>query len=46
MGRKKPKPRKRKQAGLAEEKGLNFILGVISGLVANLITELVRKLLS
>ena len=46
MGRKKPKPRKRKQAGLAEEKVISFILGVISGLVANLITAAVQKLLS
>lgn len=46
MGRKKPKPRKRKQAGLAKEKGISFFLGVVSGLIANLITELVRKLLS
>ena len=39
------KPRRRKPTGRPKEKATDFILGVISGLTANLITSLVQKLL-
>ena len=42
---KKKKPRRQKPTGRPKEKALDFILGVISGLTANLITSLVQKLL-
>lgn len=41
---KREKPRRPKPTGRPKEKALDFILGVISGLAANLITSLVQKL--
>lgn len=46
MGKKKAKPRKRKQARQSNDKVTSFILGVVGSLVASLIESLVRKLLS
>lgn len=46
MGLRIRKPRKPKHAGRPSEVWLNLILGVISGLIANLITALVQKLFS
>lgn len=43
---KREKPRRPKPTGRPKEKALDFILGVISGLAANLITSLVQKLLN
>jgi len=45
MGKKKTKPRKRKQAGQSKELAVSFLLGVVGSLVASLIESLVRKLL-
>lgn len=41
---KREKPRRRRPTGRAKEKLKGFLLGVISGLAANLITSLVQKL--
>lgn len=45
MGKAKKKPRRPKPTRQFKEKVAPFILGVISGLVANLITALVQALL-
>lgn len=46
MGKGKRKPRKAKQAGRALEVLIDFFLGVIGSIVADLITAAVRKLFS
>ena len=42
---KREKPRRSKPTGQLKEKVASFLLGVISGLAANLITSFVQKLL-
>ena len=42
---KREKPRRPRPTGRPKEKALDFVLGVISGLTANLITSFVQKLL-